>query len=486
MVGAGAASLAASRYLAGCGGSDAPDGGLDLAYPHTDQAPTLEGDPAKGFWLRGNYAPVTDEIEALDLEVLGAIPPELNGVFMRNSANPKSGETDHWFLGDGMLHGVRLEKGKASWYRNRWVQTAAYTGGESTSPAANRANTALLKHHGRVLALYEVGLPHEVSTQDLGTVGPYDFAGALGGAMSAHPKVDPNTGELCFIGYSPFPPYLKYHTVDPSGALVRTVEIEIPAPTMMHDFQLTSKHAVFYDLPIVFDLARLQSGFPFRWSPDAGARIGILPRDGQAADVDATVTWVDIDLCYMFHSFNAYDTADGKVVLEGCRMASLWAGGTDSLAESPIPWRWTVDPKTGSVSEGAFHDVSVDFPQIDDRLQGLEHRIDYGLKLAAPTDDYPTHPIGVLKHDRQAGTTDLWSAGEAVQPDEAIFVPAPDATAEDAGWLLTVVYNRATAKSEVVILDASSVSSGPVARILLPRRVPFGFHGIWAADAAAG
>jgi carotenoid cleavage dioxygenase len=158
------------------------------------------------FTQQGNYLPVHDELTADDLRVTGAIPPELTGWYLRNGPNPRS-ENKHWLIGDGMLHGVRLEHGRAAWYRNRWVRTSSFTDHAqlyrpdgSRNLTAGVANTHVVNHAGRTLALYEVSLPYEV-TCDLDTVGPYDFDGRLQNSMTAHPKICPVTGELHFFGY---------------------------------------------------------------------------------------------------------------------------------------------------------------------------------------------------------------------------------------------------------------------------------------------
>ena len=172
---------------------------------------------------------------------------------------------------------------------------------------ANRANTSLLHHHGRSLALYEVSIPHEFNAADLTTVGEYDFGGSLTGPVTAHPKVDPITGELFIIGYSPMGDYLTYSVLSQDGTLLKSQPIDIPNPVMMHDFQITENYVVFMDLPIVFDLTQLDSGFPFSWKPELGARLGIMPRYGEASEVE----WFDIDPCFVFHTFNAFETSTG-------------------------------------------------------------------------------------------------------------------------------------------------------------------------------
>ena len=218
----GLASASLMGWVAGCGGSG-QDTNNSLWLPDTDgmmmppdmgMMPGDAGTLPKPWWLSGNYGPVPDEIEAFDLMVEGQIPSDLNGIFLRNGANPIHHDSPHWFLGDGMLHGIRFADGKAEWYRNRFIRTPAFEQMQGDSLAANRANTSLVEHAGKVLALYEVGQPFEISPDDLSTIGPYNFEGALQTAMSAHPKIDPVTGEMFFIGYAPFPPYLTLHVVD--------------------------------------------------------------------------------------------------------------------------------------------------------------------------------------------------------------------------------------------------------------------------------
>ncbi len=250
----------------GCQGE--PNASLDLGFPAQPNPPMLPGPTDADWWSRGNYAPVTDEIEAIDLEVVGTLPPESNGYFLRNGPNPRDTESQFWLMGDGMLHGVHLSGENVLSYRNRWVRTETWLNGNSNL-LSNFGNTALTHHSGKLLALYEMGSPHEVALSTLDTVGPYTFDGNLVGPMTAHPKIDPATGELFFIGYSPFPPHLRFHTVNPAGELVRSEDIVLPQGVMMHDFQLTENYAVFFDLPLVFDLTQ-DAPLPVRFSPESG------------------------------------------------------------------------------------------------------------------------------------------------------------------------------------------------------------------------
>lgn len=194
-------------------------------------------------YLMGPYAPVDTEIDASDLEVIGEIPDDLNGLYVRNGPNPQHIPAGryHWFDGDGMLHGVRIAGGKAS-YRNRYVRTkgfeiereagrALWTGllepprfDNPHGPFKNAANTALVWHDGRLLALWEGGEPHTIRVPGLETIGPYTYGGKLVSAFTAHPKVDEVTGEMMFFGYSMVqPPFVKYSVVSAAGELLRTV-----------------------------------------------------------------------------------------------------------------------------------------------------------------------------------------------------------------------------------------------------------------------
>ena len=180
------------------------------------------------WFLAGNFAPVQEERTDLDLAVTGAIPPALEGRYLRNGSNPRDGAAGHWFFGDGMLHGIRLQAGRAAWYRNRYVRTTKYEGRlDATAPetmmdpTASAANTHVLAHAGRIWALEEGHLPYEL-TPELDTIGCDDFGGRLTTAFTAHPKLFPDTGELHFFGYGVVPPYVTYHVLDAGGALVHS------------------------------------------------------------------------------------------------------------------------------------------------------------------------------------------------------------------------------------------------------------------------
>jgi carotenoid cleavage dioxygenase-like enzyme len=434
--------------------------------------------------MLGNYAPVLDELTVTDLPLTGVIPPELAGWYLRNGPNPREAASAHWFLGDGMVHGVRLDNGQATSYRNRWVRTSSFTGSARMYDEHGHrdltvgvANTHVVRHAGHTLALVESSYPYELACQpgrELDTVGVYDFGGRLRTPMTAHPKICPTTCELHFFGYDFEAPYLTYHRADASGQLVLSRPVDVPAATMMHDFFLTSGHVVFMDLPILFDRAKAASGtwgMPFTWTPEYGARIGVLRRDDPAGPV----RWFEIGTCFVFHTLNAYEEAGGqRIVADVIRYDSI-GDGVDLNGQSSL-WRWTIDLATGAVSEQQLDDRTCEFPRIDDRLAGLPAGHGYTATMHGP------HGGAIHRYDLERGTVATHQFGAGQVPGEAVFVAADDQPG-GPGWLMTFVYDAATNGSDLVILDAADLTAQPAARIHLPRRVPAGFHGNWLPDA---
>jgi carotenoid cleavage dioxygenase-like enzyme len=439
----------------------------------SDTTSTLFG--TDEFFLRDNYAPVTDELTEFTLPVEGAIPAELDGWYLRNGPNPRQA-TAHWFTGDGMIHGVRIEGGRAAWYRNRWVRTDSfkedfpiYNADGTRNLRAGIANTHVVNHAGKTLALVETSLPYEI-TNDLETVGAYDFGGKLVDSMTAHPKICPTTGEMHFFGYGNiFEPYVTYHRADANGELTINRPLDVKAHTMMHDFALTAEHVIFMDLPIVFNLDVASKGdgdMPYRWDDNYGARLGVMRRD----DPFGPVRWFDIDPCYVFHVANAYDSGN-SIAVQAVRYPELWrdSGGFDTDA---VLWSWTIDLQTGTVIERQLDDRAVEFPRIDDRLATLPAR--YAVSVGDSR---------LVRYDLTTGDAVEHAFGTAESPGgpgEAVFVPSTSGPAdENSGWYIGYVYDPARDGSDLVIIDASDFAGQPVARIKLPHRVPFGFHGNW-------
>ena len=462
--------------LLGCGNSS-----LDELYPSLPYSsnwtpssvlPKLEEDDMIPWWMKGNYGPLEDEVETTQLEVIGSLPPELNGYFIRNGPNPREHTPSFWFFGEGMLHQFHFENGQALSYKSRWTKTPSFNSDQPTL-LADQANTNILYHADRLWTLYEISPPFEVHPQTLESMGFETFQDQLKIPMCAHPKVDPQTGEVWFIGVNQVPPSLGYGVLDKDGNWVKGGEIDVEEISLMHDVQLTENYLVIFDFPMYFDPAILSGGNLFKWDPEGPSRIGLLSRD------EGTLTWYDVDPCYVFHTFNAYEK-DQQIIIEGCRVKPQSSEDFFTASASPILWQWTLDLNTQSTSEGRRQEsIFSDFPMIDLRYQSQENRYNFGLSLTPSSDHYPIHPTGIYTLHRPSNTLDQWTLGESLQLDEPYFVPLNPTSSEGEGWLLSVAFNRATQKSEVLVFEALNLKKGPIARVLLPNRVPFGFHGTW-------
>jgi carotenoid cleavage dioxygenase-like enzyme len=453
--------------------------------------------------LQGNFAPWRMEGVAEDLEVVGEIPRDLNGTFYRNGPNPAYEPKGryHWFDGDGMIHAITLRDGRAS-YRNRWVQSEGLLeerkAGKATYPGLLSmsatevptfkvtANTNIVAHAGKLLALVESSLPTELATCTLETKGLYDFAGKLTGAMTAHPKMDPETGEMLFFGYAPFPPYLRYHVADRSGALVRSEEIDVAWPSMIHDFAITKDYVVFILCPVVFSFEELmQGGSIFAWKPELGTRIGVMPRSGGNADVK----WYETDASYVFHPMNAYVEND-QLTLDVARYEQLLFM-SPKAARDP-GWRdknvarlhrWTIDLRNGGgIKSTPLDDRDGEFPRVDERKVGRKHRFGY-MAATGPEANASALPVwtAIQKYDLERGTSEMRSFGPENGSGEPLFVPRHEGAAEDDGYVLTLVYDKPRNASDFYVLDARHIQGEPIAKISIPHRIPYGFHGNWVA-----
>ena len=456
-------------WLVGCGGSASS---ADAAVP-------LVVDPSIPWWLQNNFEPVTDEIDATDLRVRGALPPELDGIYVRNGGNARNADNPHYFLGDGMLHGIRLQDGKALWYRNRWVRTIPFEkgigAGNLGAPIGgnNNSNVSAIYHGGRLLTSGEVGFPFEIRPDDLSTVGVYDFDGLLNTSFTAHPKIDPATGFLHFFGYWFAPPYLTYHVADAEGRIVHSEEIPVAKPTMMHSFAITERDVVFWELPVLFDVRGIEvQGIPYLWDPSYGARIGVMPLGGPAS----ALRWVEIEPCYVFHELNAFRDGD-DVVIDVCRHASAMDGDRFGTQLAKLH-RWRVATGGTSLSfreEIVDGGVDYEFPMHDRRYTGRANRHGWLLQPRAHPDTVESG--GVAHLDRGTGEIARWDPGPNGHCGEPLFVAG--GSGEGEGWLLSLVYDHARRQSVLAVLDALDVAAGPIAEVEMPRRVPYGLHATW-------
>ena len=458
-------------------------------------------------FLRGNFGPLRVECDAPDLIITGELPRELHGTLYRNGPNPMFPPRDayHMFSGDGMVHAFRLEDGRVS-YRNRWVRTAKLEqeraagralfgtfGNPATSEPAvrglpyNVANTNVLVHGGRLLALEEFNPPFELDVATLASIGPFTYDGRLRGPMSAHPKVDAATGALHAFGYALDgwgSRRMAYHHINAQGELTRSVEFDAPYACMVHDFIVTERHLIFPIFPLTIDPARAKRGGPLlAWEPTRPSLLGVMPRDGEAADL----RWFEGEACCVFHPLNAYD--DGQTIVADMLRYDAGPGfpGADGRPPDPAQavarlerWRLPLDGTTQAFSTERLDDQASEYPRLDERYAGLRHR--YGYFASTPGEQGRAAVFDeIVRFDFDTRRKDTYRlpAGDFVS--EPVFVPRAADAPEGQGYLLAVAYRARDARSDLVVLNAEDLAAGPLALAQLETRVPFGFHGNWMA-----
>lgn len=456
--------------------------------------PTTWGIPYP--YASGGFEPVTKEIVDWALEVRGEIPAALDGMFVRNTTNPPPVPYQgayHWFVPDGMHHAVRLKDGRALWYKNRWVRTEelakkldvrAPAGPPETGYGPNTSSTALVHHAGRLLSMNEVGLPYEMSS-DLDTIRRFDFGGKLKGPMCAHPRIDPETGEMYFFSNPPIPPFMILHTVSSEGELVSSRPIPFKGPSLKHDMAITENYFVFYDPSVLFDFEYAQeTPIPYRWDDEYGSRLGIARKDAP----EEPIRWFDIEPGFFVHFLNAYEDG-GTIVVDAPYFSgpTLPRGKPDFLAQGKDAdlFRWRIDLATGTIERELLSRHSFEYPAINKSLTGRPYRYGYG--VTSQIIDHPRTGWGPLvKVDLESRTVALHDFGPGRTASEPVFVPDPHDHGEDAGWLLTYVYDEQQHRSVLAIIDARRFTHPAVAEIVLPQHVPFGFHALWVPNVPDG
>jgi 8'-apo-carotenoid 13,14-cleaving dioxygenase len=437
--------------------------------------------------LTGVHEPMTEELTIYDLEVTGEIPPELDGRYVRIGPNPAAPDprSYHFFTGDGMLHGVRIRGGRALWYRNRWIRSEEVAKARRVSPAPgprhvfDTVNTSVLDHAGSGWALVEAGSTPVRFDEELSSQRYDDFGGTLPGSFTAHPRRDPTTGELHAICYEAVDPKrIRYNVISVDGKVRRSVMIPVRHGPLIHDCAITQRYVIILDLPLTLSMKIVLAGhgFPYRWNPGHPARIGLLPREGEADDV----RWIEVDPCFVFHHANAYDLPDGRVVLDVITYDRMFAEENDGPDENPRGLeRWTIDPERGNVCRETIDAAPQELPVIDGRQTGLPYSHVYALGLPDHLTDRLVGEAPLIKHDLEAGTRELHQFGDGRIPGEFVFIPRSATAAEDDGWLIGFVIEPDGEGTALEILDARRFSASPVATIRLAHRVPPGIHGAW-------
>lgn len=458
-------------------------------------------------FLQGNFAPLLLECDAHDLVVEGELPRELRGSLYRNGPNPQYPPrgASHWFAGEGMVHAFHIQDGKVA-YRNRWVMTdkvrleraagrslfGMFNNPMETDPSVlgkdpSLANTHIVWHAGKLLALEEGHAPVAMDPQGLATEGEWTFGGALKANFTAHPKVDPQTGEMLAFAYmakGPGSADMAYYVIDRGGRLTRQDFFQAPYCAMVHDFIATDRHVLFPIFPLTGDPGRAMQGGPFfAWEPDKGSHIGIMARDAGPQQI----RWFRAPAAYVFHPMNAYGEGDTVVAdVMKYEVAPLFPDPQGRQPEGSgngarlVRWTFDLAGNSDSVREEVLDDQPAEFPRLDERHAGLPYRWGFAAGRSAPvargTDDsFDT----LLRYDMTSGAKDSFLMPDGQKLSEPVFVPRGPDAAEGDGWLLATAYRPRENRSDLVVFEAGSIGDGPVARAHLPVRVPYGFHGSW-------
>lgn len=452
--------------------------------------------------LSGNFMPVGPEPTVDDLQVVaGAIPPDLSGAYMRNGPNPQFKPLAYAYPmdGDGMIHAVYFDNGKAR-YRNRFVLTAALLAerrvghaiygstmhpvpidpsilqpGDPPGPFKNGCYISVLKHGGKLLALHEASPCYEV-TEELDTVGPWTAGTAKPVELGAHNRLHPKTGELFTLAYEIMKPVVDFNVIDPAGRVARSFSVELAAPTMIHDFVLTEQFIVLFACPAVFDVEAAKQGKGLlQWKPELGTRIALIALDGSA------VRWVETDPFFVFHFANAFERG-GRVVVDHVQYDKLGLGYGSGVHKAPMLHRLTIDLASGKVADSQVSDLTTEFPRIDDRLNALPSRFIY-LPTVTDTLDKASQTTAafncMMKIDGETGTIVKHDLGNRIA-GEAVFIPR-GTESEDDGYVTFFVYDVAAKTTDLFLMDAKAIDGDPVAVIRMPQRVPQGLHGNWIA-----
>ncbi len=472
--------------------------------------PHLDPDPNHPY-TSGAWTPVFDEYDADDLEVIGEIPKDIDGIYVRNSENPAFGSIGlyHPFDGDGMIHTMSFRDGKAS-YKNRFVRTkglmAEIEAGKplwagiaedprlSTRPGwgahggiKDSSSTDVVVHAGKILStFYQCGEGYRLdpyTMEQFGTEGWVPLDG-----ISAHPKLDESTGELLFFNYSTHAPYMHYGVVGPDNKLKHYIPIPVPGPRLPHDMAFTKNYSIIADLPLFWDADILAKGrHAARFHRDIPTRFAIVPRYGQPEDI----RWFEAAPTYVLHWMNAWEEGD-EIVLDGYfqedpapkpldapggdpRLGQLMAY-LDENSFKPKLHRWRFNLKTGAVSESHLDDRLLEFGSFNQTYGGEKSRYLYS------TFTKPGWFLfeGLVKHDFETGKSETLNFGEGRFGSEAPFAPRVGARSEDDGYIVSFITDMVENRSECVLIDAQNIADGPVCRIILPHRISSGTHATWA------
>ena len=466
--------------------------------------------PSDHPYLNGAWTPNFDEYDANDMEVIGNIPEDIDGVYIRNTENPVHDAIGryHPFDGDGMLHMMRLSSGKAE-YKNRFIRTRGFeaeqeagrslwigcmgnpkkserNGWGAHSYVKDSSSTDVLVHAGKILSTFwQCGEGYRLDPNSLETLGIEGWTPVDG--ISAHPKLDPATGELLFFNYSTHAPYMHYGVVGADNKLKHYIPVELPAPRLPHDMAFSKNYSILNDFPQFWPKEMVEQGFYIPvYDSTMPARFAVLPRYGKADEIK----WFEAENTYVLHFMNAYEEGD-EIIMDGYFQDNP---RPDPLQTMPDRYktlgsnldlhslrthlhRWRFDMKTGETKEECLYDDEiVEFGTINPKVAGIKHRYIYSVVGENGWFLF----TGLIKHDLETGATQRYDFGDNRFGSEAPFIPRKNATSEDDGYIISFITDMTLDRSECIILDAKNIEAGPICQIILPHRICSGTHAVWA------
>ena len=447
---------------------------------------------ANNPFLEGPFAPIGHESFSSEIKITGEIPKQLNGMLLRTGPNPIETPNPalyNWFVGDGMIHAVKIENGQVRWYKSKYVQTHKVSNLLSLSKIKGQqrgvvdlSNTNVIGHAGKIWSLVEAG-PYPVSMDyELNSEGYSLFNSNDKYGFTAHPHKDHDTGDLHGICYDALNlTQVFYQVIDSYGQVKKRVQIPVKHGPMMHDCAMSSTRMVIFDMPITFSFKHIARGadFPYAWNEKHVPRIGLLSKNGKAEDI----LWFKIDPCFVFHTCNAFDLENGDLVVDVIVHGKSFQNSIQGPAdEQHIKFeRWTLQCKTKDIKREIISDIPQEFPRFDERLAGKNYRYAYAVSVGEegqPADPINLKPNLLLRHDLDTGETIQHSYGNSLT-GEVIYVPKKANSAENDGWLMSYVHDLDNGPSKIVILDSKKIGHKPQAVIELGVRVPIGFHTNW-------
>lgn len=460
----------------------------------------------------GAWQPNTKEYDVIEPEVVGDLPQDLAGVYLRNTENPLQGSLGryHPFDGDGMLHSLYIDSGYVE-YRNRFIRTdglaAELEAGEplwaglrenpklskrdgwgARTRLKDASSTDVVVHNGiAASSFYQCADIYELDPRTLEHRGKASWVNDVtpGWGVSAHTKVDEATGEMLFFNYSKEAPYMHYGVVGATGNLEHYIPIELPGPRLPHDMAFTNQYAILNDLPLFWDPEALTHGaHAVRFFPELPSRFGIVPRRGQSSEVK----WFEAKPTFVLHWINAYEEGD-EVILDGYTQDPRHGKRTTGLPESLSPfsmldmhaigahaYRWRFNMRTGETKEGPLEDGISEFGMINPSIAGKPYEYTWAMTTKPGWFLFD----GLMRLNVQSGEVQRYQWPEGVFASESPMAPRIGSRAEDDGYVITFVSNMNTNTSECQIFAADDITSGPICAIKLPQRICVGTHSYWA------